>query len=119
MDVRRQSARVIKRSNPYKPDKLSHAAGHSQVIAPDSDLAIRAAGDSLIRATWRRHFDIHDISLETMYTVRFDQSVYGESRSVLALAPTAVAAVNNEWPRLHSKSHVAAGAAAIVNVGLI
>jgi hypothetical protein len=73
----------------------------------------------LIRATWRGYFDIDDISLEKLNAICFDKSVYRESRSVLALAETAVAAVNNQWLRFHSETHVAAGAATFVNVCLI
>jgi len=82
-------------------------------------LAVWATGNPLIRSTWRWHFDIYDMSLEKMHSVRLNQGVYCERRSVLALAPTAVAAVNDEWSRFHPEAHVAAGAATIVYVRLI
>jgi hypothetical protein len=37
------------------------------------------------------------MSLDKPHTIRFDQGIYGESGSILALTPGAVAAVNDEW----------------------
>jgi hypothetical protein len=119
MDVGWHCARIIERSNTNKPHQFSDTARQDQVIAPDRYLAFRAAGDSLIRAAWRWYFDIGDIALEKMYPVCLNQGVDGESRSVLALAPTAMAAVNDERPRFHSEAHVATGTATIVNMRLV
>jgi len=118
MDIGRQLAGVIKQSNTHEPNQLADATKQDQIVAPDSYLAVRTARNSLVGPTWRRDFNVYDITMEKVHPVRFDQSVYRESGSALALAPTAVTAVDNEGSRLHSEAHVAAGTAAFVNVSL-
>lgn len=116
MDVRRNFAGVVKRANTNKPNQLAYAAKHNQVVTPNRDLAVRAAGDSLARTTGRWHFNIDDIPLQNTHPVSFNQSVNCESGSVLALAPTAMATMDNQWSRFHSVTDMATGAATIVYI---
>ena len=118
MDVRRQSAGVIERADTNEPDEFANAAKQDKIITPDSYLAVRAAANSLIRPTRGWHLDIRDISVEKVHPFRFNQGIYRESRTSLALAPTAVAAMNNQRLRRHSEANVATGTATIVNVSL-
>jgi hypothetical protein len=82
-------------------------------------LALRAARNFLVFAAGGGHLNIHDISLEKIHPVCFNQGVNRKGRSILTLAPATVAAVNNEWLRFHSVAYMAAGAAAVVKVFLI
>ena len=72
MDVGRDSVRFIKCSDPNKPNELTDAAKHHQIVAPDRYLALRAAGDSLFLATWGGHSDVDDISLEQLHSIGFN-----------------------------------------------
>lgn len=99
MDVGRNSGRFIKCSDTNKPHEIADATKHDQIVAPDGNLALRAAGDFLFLATWGGYSDVHDVSLEELHAIGFNQRIHRKSRPALALAPTAMAAVNNEWLR--------------------
>jgi hypothetical protein len=114
--VRRHAARIIKCSNTNKPNSITDAAQQDQVIAPEGNLAFWAASDSLALAAGAGHQNFRDIALQKVYAICFNQRVYSKCRPVLALAPGAMATMNDEWPRLHPIAHVAAGAATIVKV---
>ena len=64
MDVRRHPGGVIERADTNEPNELTDATKQDQVIAPDSNLAVRAAGNSLVCPTGGWHLDIDDITLE-------------------------------------------------------
>ena len=98
MYIGRQSARIIECADTNKPHQLTDSAIQGEVVTPDSDHALRASGDYLIRAARRRHFNVYDVSIDDAYAIGFNQGIYGEGRSTLPLAPTTVAAVNDEWP---------------------
>lgn len=119
MDVGRQSAGIIQRANTNEPYEFANAARQDQVIAPDSDLAVRAAAYSLIRTTWGWHVNIRDISVEKLHPLRFDQGIDREGRTRLALAPTAVAAMHYQWLRRHSEANVTTGTTPIVKLSLL
>ena len=59
-----------------------------------------------------------EIALEKMYPVRFNQCIDRKSRSILALAPAAMAAVNNERLRGYCIAYLATGAAAFAGAAV-
>jgi hypothetical protein len=116
MDVRRHAAGIIECTNANESNSITDAAKQDQIVAPDGNLTFWAASDSLALATRAGHHDFCDIALEKFYAVCFDQSVYSKCRPVLALAPGAMTAVNNQRLRLHSIANIATGAAAIMKI---
>lgn len=118
MDIGRHCAGFVERPDTNETDKLTHATSHDEVVAPDGDLAFRAARDSLFGAARRRHLDIDNISLEQMDPICLDQRVDCECRPGLPLAKAAMAAVDYQWLRLHVVSHVPTAAATLVNIAL-
>jgi len=114
MHIGRQSAWIIESPSPDETNCFTNPAGQDQVVAPNSDLAMWTAGNSLSRAAWGWHGDIHHVTLEDANAICFDQCVDRKSRSILALAPTTVAAMHDERVRLHPVTHVATGTSTFV-----
>jgi hypothetical protein len=68
------------------------------VVAPNRDMAPRAARDLLTLATLGRRLDDLDVPFQQLHTVGLDERVEGERGSGFSLAPAAMAAVNEQWP---------------------
>jgi len=79
MDVGWDSVRFIKCSDTNKPNELTDAAKHNHVVAPDGNLALRAAGHSLLFATWGGHGDVDDLTLEELHSVGLNQRIHRKS----------------------------------------
>src|SRR5215467_9020010 len=109
MDVRRQAIRFIERTHTNEADSV---AG-SSVVAPNSDAALRTAGNLLALATVGRCVDDLNFSLEHLHTIRFNQRVQGKRCARLPLAPTAVTAMDEQRSCRHAIAHETAGAAAV------
>src|SRR5207245_4648276 len=85
----------------------------SHVVAPDRDTATGAAGALLDLGAVGRRVDDLDLASEQLHAVGFDHGVQREGSAALALAPAAVAAVNEKRLRRHPVAHETAGAAAV------
>src|SRR5205809_4198582 len=109
VDVRWQEVRCVERSD---ADKANRATA-SCVVAPDRDAAPGAAGDLLALAAVGRRVDDLDLTLEQLNAVGFDHGVQREGSAALALAPAAVAAVNEKRLRRHSVAHKTARTTAV------
>ena len=90
MNIGRQPVRLIERSNADKANRIAS----SGVIAPDSNAATGTSRDYLALAAARRRIDKFDLTLQQLHTISFDHRVERKSASGFALAPTAMAAVN-------------------------
>ena len=108
MDVRRTEIRVVHRADANKPD-----GGTSlRVVAPDRDPAGRATGNLLALAARRgRHDDIR-LAGGVHDAIGFIESVERMHRPGLALAPTAMAGMNEQWRSNQTISDLPAGASA-------
>src|SRR5262249_21464421 len=110
---RRQAIRFIERTHTNEADSV---AG-SSVVAPNSDAALRTAENLLALATVGRCVDDLNFSLEHLHTIRFNQRVQGKRCARLPLAPTAVAAMDEQRSCRHAIAHETASAAAIKGRG--
>src|SRR5688572_30161941 len=90
VDVRRQAIGLVERSDPYEADGIAGAG----VVAPDGNAAPGAARDLLPLAAVGGRVDDFHLSGEKLNAISFDERVQGERRTCFALAPTAVAAVD-------------------------
>src|SRR5271166_4152058 len=107
VDVRWQRLGLVERADPDEA-QLPTAA----VVAPDRDLAVRAAVDGLRRSAFGGDRNRLRLAREPLDTIRLDQRVDDEGAAGLPLAFPAVAAVDEHRLRLEPVSHPAAGAAA-------
>ena len=104
--------------NTYKrhrspPDIISHV-----IVAPESDLAFRAADNSLSSAAGRWYCDFCPAPLQQFYPIGFNKCIHRKCRTGLSLAMVAVAAMNDYWPRGQFVAHVTASAATFASIGL-
>jgi len=113
VDVRRQTVRFIERTDANEADSVTG----SSVVAPNCDPAPRAAGDLLSLATIGGRVDDLNFSLEQLHAIGFNQRVQGKGCSGFALAPAAVAAMDEQRPRRHAIAHEAASAATVEERG--
>src|SRR5262245_13757207 len=81
-------------------------------MAPHCDAAVRAARDLLAVAAVGRRVDQLGRIAEHADAIHLDHRVERERRTGLALAPAAVAAMDEQRPRLHAVAHALAIAAA-------
>ena len=93
MDVRRTEIRVIHGAD---ADKSDGGTG-LRVIAPNRDPAARAAGDLLALAARRGRHDDFGLSGRVHEPIGFVECVERMHGPGLALAPTAMAGMNNQW----------------------
>ena len=87
---------VIEGADADKPDQPPEGAAHV-VMAPHSDLAFCAANDVLTGAAWGWYGILFDCARGELDVAGFVQSVDGESRARVLLAPTTVATVDDHW----------------------
>src|SRR5690606_33135830 len=99
---------LVERAHAHEADRVAGA----RVAAPDRDAALRAARDHLALAAlgWREH----DFRLfgERDDPIGLDQRIERERGAALALAPAAVAAVDEQRRALEAIADRPAGAAA-------
>jgi len=91
MDVRRTEIRVIHGADADKPDGVTSL----RVVAPDRDPAGRAAGNLLASAARRGRHDDFGFAGGVHDAIGFIESVERMRGPGLALAPTAMAGMNN------------------------
>src|SRR5947208_10522767 len=89
-----------------------HCRASLGIVAPDAHATRRTAGNVLaLPARRRRHYHI-GFAGKMSDPVGFVQGVNREGGTSLALTPTAVAGVNDEWRSAQSIPQLATGAAA-------
>ena len=93
MKLRGKRVRIIQGAS---ADEADFVAG-DRVGAPEGDLASRAAGNGLPHAAWARDGDHFRLAGEELYAVGFDHRVHHAGGAGLALAPTAMTGVNDQW----------------------
>src|SRR5215470_11823746 len=108
MDVRRTEIGVIHRAHAHEADR---GAG-LRVVAPDGDLAGRAARDLLAASAGRWSVDDLGLVGEVDDAVRLVERVERVYRSRLSLAPTAMAGVDDERRAAQSIAQFATRASA-------
>jgi hypothetical protein len=113
VDVGRQAVGFVERTDANEADSV---AG-SSVVAPNSNAATRTAGDLLALATVGRGVDDLNFSLEYLHTIGFNQRVQGKGCAGLPLAPTAMAAMDEQRPCRHAIAHETTSAAAVERCG--
>ena len=108
MDVRRTEIRVVHGADADKPD----GGTGLRVIAPNRDPAARAAGDLLALAARGGRHDDFGLSGGVHDTIGFIERVEGMRGPGLALAPTAMTSMNNQWRSDQTVSDLPARASA-------
>ena len=101
-------------------DRVVHSADTDEpdggtalrVVAPNRDPAGRAAGDLLALAARRGRQDDFGLTGSVHDTIGFIESVERMSGPGLALAPTAMAGMNNQWRSNQTISDLPARASA-------
>lgn len=93
MDVRRTEIRVIHGADPDEPDSGTGL----RVVAPNRDPAGRAAGDLLTLAARRWRHDDFGLAGGVHDTIGLIERVESMRGPRLALAPTAMASMDNQW----------------------
>ena len=106
VDVRRTEIRVVHGANADEPD----GGTGLRVVAPNRDTAGRAAGDLLPLAARRGRHDDFGLTGGVHDTIGFIESVESMRSPGLALAPTAVAGMNNQRRSDQTISDLPAGA---------
>src|SRR5690242_7732997 len=109
MDVGRKGVGIIK--SPYA-DEADLVAG-AAVIAPQSDAARGAPADQLAFAAVRRCVDGLRCAREQQHAVRLDHRVECERRAGLSLAPSAMAAMDEQRLARHVVADGTTGAATL------
>jgi hypothetical protein len=84
----------------------------SRVIAPDRYTAICAAPEDLAFSAGTGQRRLHRLSLQEFNLRCFDEGIDGEGRAGFALAPSAVAAMDEYRSIFEAVAHGPAGAAA-------
>ena len=108
VDVRRTEIRVVHGANADEPD----GGTGLRVVAPNRDTAGRAAGDLLPLAARRGRHDDFGLTGGVHDTIGFIESVESMRSPGLALAPTAMAGMNNQRCSDQTISDLPAGASA-------
>ena len=93
MDVWRTEIGVVHGANADEPD----GGAGLRVVAPNRDPAGRAAGDLLTLAARRWRHDDFGLTGGVHDAIGFIESVERMRGPGLALAPTAMAGMNNQW----------------------
>src|SRR5690606_38267743 len=106
--VRGQHIRAVECTYSDEPDDRPCA----EVVAPDGDLADRAAGNLLACTTLGRCIDDLRLDAEALDPIGFNHGIQDERRTGFTLTPATVTAVNNQGCRLHTVANGATGAAA-------
>ena len=108
MDVRWTEIRVVHSADTDEPD----GGTRLRVVAPNRDPAGRAAGDLLTLAARRRRRDDFGLTGGVHNAIGFIESVERMRGPGLALAPTAMAGMNNQWCSDQTISDLSARASA-------
>jgi hypothetical protein len=106
VDVGRTEIRVVQRANAHEPD----GGTGLRVVAPNRDPTGGAAGDLLAPAACRRRHDDFGLTSGVHDTIGFIKSVERMRGSGLALAPTAMTRMNDQWCSDQTKSDLPARA---------
>src|SRR5690349_19701220 len=109
MHIGREAIRLIERSDTHEGEPLSEAG----VVAPDGDLAARAAHDALALAAVTRSGHPLRLSAKRHETGGLDQGIEHEGTAGLALAPATVTTVHDERSARQPVADGTAGAAAL------
>ena len=108
MDVRWTEIRVVHSADTDEPD----GGTRLRVVAPNRDPAGRAAGDLLTLAARRRRRDDFGLTGGVHDTVGLIECVESMGGPGLALAPTAMASMDNQWRSNQTISDLPARASA-------
>src|SRR5882672_7742304 len=108
MDIRRTQARIVHGADAHE----AHGRTSFRIIAPDRDLADRAARDALALAARRRRVDQLGLRLEMFDAIRLVDRVQRMHRAGLALAPGAMTGMHDQRLAAQAIADVPAGAAA-------
>jgi hypothetical protein len=106
VDFGRARVRILQRAGAHEAEFRSGA----RIDAPQRHLAHRAAADPLPLATERRRVDDLRRAGQELDPVGLDQGVEHEGRASLALAPAAVAAMDEQRPAGQAVANLSAGA---------
>jgi hypothetical protein len=93
VDVRRTEIRVVHSADTDEPD----GGTGLRVVAPNRDPARRATGDLLVSAARRGRYDDFGLTGCVHDTIGFIKSVERMRGPGLALAPTAMTGMNDQW----------------------
>src|SRR5690348_7241657 len=108
MDVRRALFRIIHRADTNK----AHRGAGLRIITPDRNLADRTARDALALAARGRRQNHLRLRREVLDAIGLVDCVQRMRGTGLALAPGAVAGVDDERPAVQAIANIAAGATA-------
>src|SRR5262249_1627576 len=108
MDVGRAAVGIVHAADPHEP----HGCAGACVIAPHRNLAFRAARDALAFAAGGRRVDDLRLACRVHDAVGLIHRVERVRRSSLALAPAAMAGMDDHRLAGEAIADVAAGAAA-------
>ena len=106
MDVRRQVIRRVERAHAHELEERTGAG----VVAPHGDAAARTPGDLLSQTALGGRIDDLGLAGEQHDAIGFDHRIQRERGARLALAPAAMAAMDEQRRRLEAVTDVAAGA---------
>ncbi len=109
VDVGRQAVGLVERADAHE----THRVAGARIVAPDRDAAMRAAADLLSPAALGRRRHHVDFAMGELHAVGLDHRVQRVRGSGLALAPAAVAAVDEQRRGRHPVAHVATRASAV------
>src|SRR5262249_34949922 len=109
----RELVGVVERAHAHEAHELPAAA----VMAPQCDAAPGASRDQLALAAFAGRVDQLDLAAQILHAIGFGHRVERERRTRLALAPAAVAAIDEERAALHAVADVLAVAAAFERFG--
>src|SRR6185437_13665915 len=108
MNIRRTPARIVHGADAQE----AHGGTGLRVVAPHRNLANGAARDALALAARRRRVDNFGLGLEMLDAIGFIQRIPRMRRAGLALAPGAVAGVNDQRLAIKPVADMSAGASA-------
>ncbi len=103
---------IIQRADADEADDFAQAAAHGEVVCPVGDVTRWAAREPLANTAERWGVNFDDVAFGDFDAIRFDQGIHGKRSAAFALAPTAVAAVNDHWLGSHFIAYGSTGTSA-------
>lgn len=117
MHVGRHEGRIVERAHPQ--ETLVFAEVVDQVVAPQRDLALRAARNALPTSAGRVSRKFLDLAGQENDAIGFDERVDRVGAAGLPLTIVAVARVHNHRFGGHAVAHRATGATAFAKGGIM
>src|SRR5579864_616343 len=115
VNVGRKAIGVVERADAHELQRVAC----TRVMAPQRDVTVGTADDPLAAPAVRRRVDAHECTVQHFHPIRFDQRVERERGPCFALAPAAMAAMDEEGIRHHPVADVPAGAAAFERIAVV